>query len=347
MRIEGVRNPNGVQDELIRICREDIYPPLVPFLDCIAFDDGRRVVALDIQGKKRPYRTNDGKFFLRIGSEKREATREELSAFIDEVRPLCYENIPIKGFEATDFDDSILWSFADEFESDVLGKRNYETINFLKKDMLLAIGNEHEFLPTVAAILLFGKNEKIADVLPQSKVKLIRYAGSSAESETIEEVELVGNLLTLNEKTLKFIEQYCDLHKYKSKQKTAAKDSPIQKRGSYHLYSIRETVANILMHRDLALRDIETRISIFDKSIEFVNPRRTNGFVPPASKAIRYGITQKLNPQISAIFSRREYGIQLPRGGLPMILKQSGLFSGQRVELYTSNNEFKLKIHSA
>src|SRR5213083_1979502 len=40
MRIEGVDNPESVQDELVRICREDVEPPLVPFIDRIAFDNG-------------------------------------------------------------------------------------------------------------------------------------------------------------------------------------------------------------------------------------------------------------------------------------------------------------------
>jgi len=101
------------------------------------------------------------------------------------------------------------------------------------------------------------------------------------------------------------------------------------------------------MHRDLALRDIRTRINIYDHAIEFVNPRRTNGFSPPASRAIRYGITQRLNPQTSAIFTRREYGINVPHGGLPMILKQSNLFSGRKPEIYIANDEFKVKIYAA
>jgi predicted HTH transcriptional regulator len=101
----------------------------------------------------------------------------------------------------------------------------------------------------------------------------------------------------------------------------------------------------MLMHRDLALRDIPTRISIYDNSIEFINPRRTAGFAPVATRAIRYGITQRLNPQITSIFTRREYGINAPHGGLPMVLKQSQRFSGKKSEIYTTNDEFKLKIY--
>src|SRR5690242_20285484 len=94
LRIEGVNNPEWVQQELIRICRDEIVPSIVPMIDTIAFDSGKRIVALDISGKRRPYRTRDGRFYLRFGAEKREVSRDELSAWLDELRPLGFENIP-------------------------------------------------------------------------------------------------------------------------------------------------------------------------------------------------------------------------------------------------------------
>ena len=346
LRIEGVANPEWVQEELVRICREDVVPPLVPLLDCIAFDSGRRIVVLDIEPKKRPYRTRDGRFYLRIGAEKREATREELSAWLDEIRPLGYENIPLQTFAENDFDDALLWGFAGGFDVDALGRTVYQTADFLKKDLLLAVGGADEFFPTVAAVLLFGKNERVAEILPRSRITLARFSGENGTAQVIEKVELEGNLLTLYEGILQFVGRYCDLEKLKPKKAKIIADSPVQSRGVYHQYSVVEAVANLLMHRDLALRDVPTRIAIYDKSIEFINPRRTNGFTPPASRAIRYGITQRINPQISSIFSRREYGTNIPRGGLPMILRGTHNFSGKRAEIYTSGDEFKLKIFS-
>src|SRR5580765_5477348 len=60
MRVEGIEDGEAVQDELVRICREEIIPAIIPFIDRIAFDNGRRIVALDVEGKRRPYRTRDG-----------------------------------------------------------------------------------------------------------------------------------------------------------------------------------------------------------------------------------------------------------------------------------------------
>lgn len=347
LRVEGVVNSESVQEELVRICREEIVPPLVPLIDVIAFDNGRRLVALDIEGKRRPYRTRDGRFYIRIGAEKREISRDELSSWLDELRPLGYENIPLTQVSENDFDDALLWSFADAFDTDSLGKNLYQTADFLKKDLLMAIGNADEFLPTLAAVLLFGKNERVAEIIPRAKVTVARYSGENGNAQMVESVELSGNLLTLYEEILRFINRYCDLEKSKPKKSRAIDDSPIQARGNYHIYSVREAAANALMHRDLAIRDILTRISIYDNAIEFINPRRTNGFSPPASRAIRYGITQRLNPQIASIFTKREYGTTVPRGGLPMLLRDSHKFSGRRSEIYTTNDEFKLKIYAA
>ena len=58
LRVEGVVNSEFVQEELVRICREEIVPPLVPLIDVIAFDNGRRLVVLDIDPRRRPYRTH-------------------------------------------------------------------------------------------------------------------------------------------------------------------------------------------------------------------------------------------------------------------------------------------------
>lgn len=347
LRVEGVRNPEEVQAELVRICREEIYPPLLPLIDCIAYDNGRQIVALDVEGKRRPYRTRDGRFYLRVGAEKREVSRDELSDWLSEIRPLAYENVPLQHVGEADFDDGLLWSFAGAFDDDVLGKNLYQTGEFLKKDLLLAIGGADEFMPTIAGVLLFGKNECVAESLPHSKVTMIRYAGENGSSQLVETNELNGNLLSLYESAMRFLERYCDLSKDKPRKKSAVPDGNtiVQPRGGYHLFSIREAVANALVHRDLALRDIPTRIVIYDNAVEIINPRRTNGFAPPAARAIRYGITQRLNPQIAAIFSKREYGTNVPKGGLPMILRSSKYFSEKRVEVSTANDEFKLKIY--
>ncbi|MGH9970982.1 MAG: AlbA family DNA-binding domain-containing protein [Pyrinomonadaceae bacterium] len=350
MRVEGVDDAENVQQELVRICREEIQPPMVPFIDRIAFDNGRRIVALDVEGKRRPYRTRDGRFYLRIGAEKREASREELSALLDEARPIRFESVAVIGASIKDIDEAHLWSFLREFAGDAFDEASlsgYPTAEVLERDLLLATSDGNEIVPTTAGLLLFGHDERVKELLPRSSIVATRFAGDSIQAAVVERVKLTGNLSTLYESILRFISRYCDLWDSRPRVFPGAgtEESPVAARANYHRDSLREAVANMLVHRDLALRDQPTRLNIFDRTIELVNPRRTAGFSPLAQKAIRYGLPERLNPRISAIFCSPAYGLNLTPGGLPMLLRESRLFSGKRSETYAFNDEFRLRLH--
>jgi ATP-dependent DNA helicase RecG len=351
LRVEGVDDAEDVQDELVRICREEIQPPLVPYIDRVSFDNGRRIVALDVEGKRRPYRTRDGRFYMRIGSEKREASREELSAMMDEARPFGYENIPVMGASVSDIDEAHLWSFVREFENDAFEGEaaavGYPTADVLKRDLLLAAGNMGEVTPTVAGLLLFGHDERVRELLPRSQIIATRFAGDTSQSQDIERVHLNGNLHTLYEAAMRFIIRYCDLWDERPRPLAGAVavEAPVAARSNYHRGAVGEGLANALAHRDLAIRDVPTRIHIFERSIEIINPRRTSGFAPTALRAIRYGVPQRLSPQLSAIFSSPAYGLRLGGGGLPALLRAARTFSGRRAEIHAFNDEFRLRLY--
>jgi predicted HTH transcriptional regulator len=116
-------------------------------------------------------------------------------------------------------------------------------------------------------------------------------------------------------------------------------------RANYHARAFTEALANALTHRDLALRDVTTRLHIFDRGIEIANPRRSAGFAPTALKAIRYGVPQRLNPQIAAMFTNPAYGLNLPSGGLPRLLREARAFSNRLPEIVAFNDEFRLRLH--
>ena len=349
LRVEGVEDPEGVQEELVRLCREEIQPSLVPYIDRVALDNGRRIVALDIEGKRRPYRTRDGRFYIRIGSEKREASREELSALLDEVRPLRYENVPALDASIADIDEAHLWSYLREFEGGAFEQASavgYPTSEVLERDLLLATPSGHDVVPTVAAILLFGHDARVAELFPRSTVLATRFSGDSLQSPVIEKVKFAGNLLTIYEGMIRFISRYCDLRDVRPKVvQEELESSPVPARSNYHQGVVTEALANMLAHRDLALRDQPSRVHIFDHSLEFVNSRRSAGFSPVAQKAIRYGLPHQLNPQTAAILKSDAYGLKLTLRGLPQLLREARRFSNRKAEIVAFNDEFRLRIY--
>jgi len=352
LRVEGVDDPERVQEELVRICREEIQPPVVPFIDRIALDNGRRIVALDVDTKRRPYRTRDGRFYIRIGSDKREASREELSALLDEARPLGHENIPVPGASLSAIDEAHLWSYLREFEGGAFEEATaigYPTGEVLERNLLMATTDGQEIVPTIAGLLLFGHDERVADLLGRAAVTATRFSGDSLQAPIVERVKLSGCLLTLHESLVRFIVRYADLRDVRPKASldNGREESPVPARANYHRGAVLEALVNMLAHRDLALRDLPTRVHIFDHSLEFVNARRSTGFSPIAQKAIRYGLPQRLNPQLAAVLTNPAYGLNLTMHGLPALLRETRNFSGRRAEIVAFNDEFRLRIYGA
>jgi ATP-dependent DNA helicase RecG len=348
LRVEGVDDPERVQDDLVRICREEVQPPLVPFIDRISLDNGRRIVALDIESKRRPYRTRDGRFYLRIGAEKREASREEISTLLDEARPTRYEDVPALGATIEDIDEAHLWSYLREFEGGAFEEATvvgYPTAEVLERDLLLASSNGQDIVPTVAGLLLFGRDDRVTDLLPRASVTATRFSGDSLQSSVIERVKISGNLLSIYEGMMRFIRRYCDLSEVRPKNATLEGDSPVPARSSYHRAVVAEAVTNMLAHRDLALRDLPSRLHVFDHSLEFVNSRRSVGFSPVAQKAIRYGMPERLNPRLAAVMTSSAYGLKLTLRGLPALLREAKRFSNRKAEIISFNDEFRLRIY--
>ena len=217
------------------------------------------------------------------------------------------------------------------------------------RELLLTAAVGGEEVPSVAGLLLFGRDERVAELLPRSKVVATRFAGATAQAPVIERVELSGNLLTLYDATHRFLARYCDLWEVRPRKlpESEAVESPVPARGNYPERAVHEAVANMLAHRDLALRDQPTRLHIFDRALEFINPRRSAGFSPVAQKAIRYGVPLQLNPQLQAIFKSPAYGLKLPQGGLPALLRLARQFSNKRAEIVAFNDEFRLRLYGA
>jgi len=149
----------------VRICREEIQPAIVPFIDRVAFDNGRRIVALDVEGKRRPYRTREGRYYMRIGSEKRGGLGGKTSRRCWMTARPVVSRMCVRRSNATfaDIDESLLWSFVREFAGDAFDEASangYPTRSVLERDLLLTAALGGDLVPSVAGVLLFGRATK-------------------------------------------------------------------------------------------------------------------------------------------------------------------------------------------
>jgi ATP-dependent DNA helicase RecG len=349
LRVEGVEDPEAVEMDLRDICANQIQPPVFPYINKMAFDSGRRVVILEVGTDGRPHRTLDDRFFIREGSTKREATREELSLLMRESRLTGFEHVPV--FDADlecDIDESLFWSYVRGVNPGYWGEstKGFPTDSVLR-DMGLVVKFEDELFLTVGGLLLFGLNDRVANLAPQASVRITRYSGDDHNAPVIEQSILQGNLFRLFDGVLSFIARYIDLWdtrpSRKAREQKPEDDSFVQGRAGYHRGVILETLTNSLVHRDWSERAREARINIYDDSVEFVNPSQP---IELPTISLRYGVTAPHNPRLKAIFTNQHYGLQTARGGVPMICSEATTFARRSPEgLSGGNGEFRVKIY--
>jgi ATP-dependent DNA helicase RecG len=352
LRIEGVEDPEAIEADLRDICANHIQPPVFPYINKVAFDSGRRIVILEVDTDNRPHRTLDDRFYIREGSSKREATREELSLLFQETRLTHFEQVPV--FQAdieNDIDESLFWSYVRGVNPGYWGEqvKGFPTDSVLR-DMGMAVKIEDELLLTVGGLLLFGLSNRVADLMPRADLQLTRFSGNDHNSPIIERVILQGNLFHLFDGALNFINRYVDLWDARPSRKSreqrsdeADEDTFLQGRANYHSHSIIEALTNSLAHRDWSARDRQARINIYDDSIEFINPAE-----PPELPLIslRYGIAQPHNPRLKAVLANQHYGLPAAHGGVPMICAETINFARRAPDgPVITNGEFRLKIH--
>ena len=335
LRVEGVDDPEEIEHDLRDICANQIEPPVFPYINKVAFDNGRRVVLLEVDPHLRPHRTLDDRFYVREGSSKREATREELSGIYNEAFRTRFEQVPV--LDSTiedDIDESLFWSFVREANPGFWGgERNGFPTEFLMRDLGLAIEMGNGFAPLFGALLLFGSDARLQDLIPRARLVVSRYSGADSKSPLIDRMEVRGNLLRLYDGAMSFLSRYVDLWDSRASRRVLADNrdehpgvEPIQIEGraNYHRGACIEALVNLLAHCDWGPRDRGPRIDIYDSSIDFINPVFRTGL--PIT-AIRYGISSPPNPRIKGVVANGHYGIPATSGGVPMIHAASLQFS--------------------
>jgi ATP-dependent DNA helicase RecG len=344
LRIEGVDDPEKIEAALREICGTLIQPPVFPYVRKVAFDNGRRIVMLEVEPHKRPHHTLAYKFYLREGASKRETTREELAEIYGEAKRLRFEQIPLLKASISDIDESLFWSFVRSANPPewVHNDKGFPTAQMLH-DLGLAARIGEELIPTFSGLLLFGQHEKVLARIPQAEVSLTRFGGSHGAAPVIERQHLKGNLLRLFEGSMSFLNRYVDLWDVRPSRKALSEEEQPFSRAHYAQAAVQEALTNFFIHRDWSVTERAARVNIYEDSIEFLNPARP---LELPLNSLRYGISQPPNPSLKTVFTNRHYGLSLAPGGLPRLLAEATAFARRAPEgLTIQGHEFRLKLH--
>ncbi|MFQ3580892.1 putative DNA binding domain-containing protein [Chloracidobacterium validum] len=341
-RVEGLDDAERVEVELRELCATVMSPPVHPYINKVAFDSGKRVLVLEVDDRRAPHASRDGKYYIRIGSTKREADSQEIAELFHRYNAARYEQVPLHQVSFDDIDDAGVWSYLRAVVPDESRLPKGFPTAMAMTDMRLAVMTADDYVPTVAGLVLFGQSRAMERSFPRSHITLTRLAGHDASAPVIEQATFTGNVASLYWRAESFLTRYVDLHDAPLTRREARTDADA--RAAYSRPAVMEALTNALVHRDYGIRQEGIRIMLYDRRLELSNPAVGKHIW---RGALDYGVSHPNNPSIKSFFKNTAYGVTTYAGGLPMVRRETLRFARREPKITTLPHEFRIELPAA
>lgn len=339
--IIGCPDPARVTTSLTHICRDRCRPPITPGLEQVSVG-GRVVIVLDVSpelNRQKPYSTQGGRFYLRVGANKRDATGRELIRIAQSAGELHYDESPVRGAELSSLSRH---AFGDYYQrqfdiplEDGLHQSGLSLERLLRNMRLL---DDLEGIPTltVAAVLVFGADPQ--RLLPQGRLSAVAFAGPDEDSAVLDRKEITGRLPQIIEDTRVFLRRNV---------RVAAQELGFERRDfhQYNLNALGEAVVNAVAHRDYSLSGSQIRLFVFSDRIEVRSPGRLPNSVTLDN--IKLGVHAERNRRIVSLLAHLGYMSAIGTGVPRLIIRLSRQLSEREPEYSLVGEELRLCIWGA
>lgn len=336
--IIGLPDPQAAFQSLTHICRDRCITPISPVLEQYSLE-GRDILALRVMpnlNRLKPYRTAGGRFDLRAGRDKQDATGRELIRIAQAAGELHYDESPVWG---AGLDELNLYAFARYHELQFgLPLTNQLEQSRLPLEVLLSHLRLAERLDgawwlTVAGLLVFGKDPQ--RFMPQSRVSAVAFAGTNEDSDLLDRREIVGRLPAVIEDTRRFLERNI---------RNPARELGFRREdlAIYDRKALGEVVVNAIAHRDYSLSGSQIRVFLFRDRVEVRSPGRLTNSVTLDN--IRLGIHAERNRRLATLLTQLGHMSAIGTGIPRLIIRLTRQLSGREPEFALVGEELRVRI---
>lgn len=275
---------------------QHVRPPVHPTTQNMTLAQGMIMVVTVPEGLNKPYMDNQGRIWVKAGSDKRHVTaREEIQRMFQAGGLVYAEETLIPDSSSNDL-NSLLFSH-------YIQHRYGKTLNELELPLdqiirSLKLGKDGEL--NLAGLLLFAHNPQ--QFRPVFMIKAVYIDGTSIAAQHYRDSEdIEGCLLDQYEHAFSFITR--NLHRLQAGQ-------GVNSLGKLEIpeIALQEVLVNALIHRDYFI-SAPIRILMFTDRVEIISP----GHLPNhlTVEQIRFGLSNMRNPIIASHATR-----QMPYRGL-------------------------------
>jgi ATP-dependent DNA helicase RecG len=276
------------------------------------------------------WHNNHRTYCIRVGSQSREASGEELERLFQQRGAFRLEIRPVSGTSAANLDQRRLRDYFGRIRGQGTPRDDDEEgwRTLLANTDFLA--QENDAAPvTVAGLLLFGTNP--SRFLPQSGIDAAAYAGSEKDYAARERAEMRGPLVPLfgAEGILEsgLVERAVEFVRRNTTVSAFLEDGARRvEQWTYPEEAVREAVVNALVHRDYLLSGTTIEISIYEDRLEIISPGRLpNGITPQRMRAGCRAARNQLLKDVMRDYGYLEHmGMGVPRKIVKLMRERNG-----------------------
>jgi len=273
---------------VMNACRDKIRPGLIPFYERVRdVEPGKDVVVVRVS-RGRDVHTlwhdNKNAYFIRVGTQSREPTPEELGRLFQQRGSFRAELRPVSGATFADLDLRRLKNYFARIRQQAVPADDDEsawTTLLFNTEIMAEDGI------TVAGILLFGRMPN--RFLPQAGIDAFAFPGAIKDYAARERSALRGAMTPLLNDAGEIVEAGLVEQALAFINRNIAVTGQVEEGGArreevpaYPREAVRESVVNALVHRDYLLSGTNIELSIYEDRMEVVSPGRLPNGITPA-----------------------------------------------------------------
>lgn len=264
-QITGTREREDLEEWVANVARNNVIPAINPQVYPVQYKEQTLFVVEVTRGQDKPYQTIDGKFWIRVGSTNRMATKEELSRLFQQAGLIHFDTAPLEETSQPDLDSTKLQEYwSDYYNIDYLKLEDTEQIRLLINADIM-VKSENNIQVSVGGMLIFGKQPQRK--LPQSSIQFAVFNGTELTDELLDKHEIKGTLPEIIQQTKAKIETFLpNPSTIRGMKRDEQKAIPGK--------VLREAIVNAVCHRDYSISNRKISVYLFKDRIEVASPGR-------------------------------------------------------------------------
>ena len=309
-----------LEEWVMTTCRDKIRPGIIPFFETIRNVESEKDVAIvrvprgaDVHSQ---WHNNRHIYRIRVGTQSREATPQELSRLFQQRGTFRADLRPVSGATVADLDRRRLSDYFGRIRQQNVPEdadgAGWQTL-LVNTEIMVEEG------VSLSGLLLFGMAPN--RFLPQAGIDAVAFPGTEKDYAAQERrttrgpmtplMGQDGNVLEtgLVDQALEFVRRNTPM--------TAVLDDGGRRveRPTYPVEAVREAVVNALIHRDYLLAHTDIELAIYQDRLEIISPGKLpNGITPERMRAGTRAARNQLLKDVMRDYGYLEHmGLGVPR----------------------------------